>query len=308
MSVIITLTMNPAIDKSARVERVRHDTKLRLADVRRDPGGGGINVSRAIAHIGGASRAVFVVGGIEGRLLGELLRDESFDQEPIEIAGSIRENLTVVEGSTGEQYRFGMPGPTLTPNETARAESVIKGRVAAESIVVASGSLPPGVPDDFYARIARIASEAGARFIVDTSGKPLAAALEEGVWLVKPNLNELASLLKSERLEEPEIRDAAGELVAAGRAEHVVVSLGSGGAYLVGDDEVVKRVAPTVAVESRIGAGDSMVGGMAFALARGASVGEAVRWGVAAGAAAVMTPGTELCRGDDVRRLLDEVM
>lgn len=304
---IITLTMNPAIDTSAHCDRVRHDVKLRLERIRRDPGGGGINVSRAVGYIGGRSTAIFPAGGIEGDLLQDLLADEQLACEPIAIEDAIRENLTVGEDSTGEQYRFGMPGPDLSAEEAGAVTDRLAGLVEPDALVVASGSLPPGAPVDFYARVGRIAAEAGAKYIVDTSGEALAAAIDQGVYLIKPNLHELASLLGEDRLEEPQIREAATAFVSRGQAEHVVVSLGSGGAYLVNEAGVTRHAAPTVAVNSRIGAGDSMIGGIAYALAQGMEVDEAVRWGVAAGAAAVMTPGTELCRGDDVRRLLIEV-
>ena len=307
MPKIVTLTMNPAIDTSAHCERVQHDVKLRLERVRRDPGGGGLNVSRAVAHLGGESTAVYPAGGVEGELLESLLAAGQPAREPVAIEDAIRENLTVAEDSTGEQYRFGMPGPNLSAGEADAVVNRLVTLVEAGTLVVASGSLPPGVPVDFYARVGRVVRDAGARYVVDTSGDALAAAVEEGAWLVKPNLHELASLLGEERLEEPQIREAATAFVSRGQARHVVVSLGSGGAYLVNEDGVSRHAAPTVSVKSRIGAGDSMIGGIVWALADGRPVGEVVRWGVAAGAAAVMTPGTELCRGEDVRRLLAEV-
>ena len=307
MPSIITLTMNPAIDTSAHCDRVQHDVKLRLERVRRDPGGGGINVSRAVAHLGGRSTAVFPVGGVAGELLQSLLAEERLTREAVAIEDTVRENLTVAEDSTGEQFRFGMPGPALSPDEVETMTARLAELIGHDDIFVASGSLPPGVPVDFYARVGRIAAEAGARYVVDTSGDALAAAVDEGAWLIKPNLRELASLLDEERLEEPQIREAATAFVSRGQARHVVVSLGSGGAYLVNEGGVARHAAPTVSVDSRIGAGDSMIGGIAWALAEGMQVDEAVRWGVAAGAAAVMTPGTELCRGEDVRRLLAEV-
>ena len=307
MPKIVTLTMNPAIDTSAHCDRVQHDLKLRLERVRRDPGGGGINVSRAVGYLGGESTAVYPAGGVEGELLESLLATEQLVREPVRVADAIRENLTVVEDSTGEQYRFGMPGPNLSAGEADTVTDRLAALVEPDALVVASGSLPPGVPDDFYARVARVVRDAGARYVVDTSGDALAAAVEEGAWLVKPNLHELASLLGEERLEEPQIREAATAFVSRGQARHVVVSLGSGGAYLVNEDGVSRHAAPTVSVKSRIGAGDSMIGGIVHALADGKPIDEAVRWGVAAGAAAVMTPGTELCRGEDVRRLLAEV-
>ena len=319
MDTIVTVTANPAVDRSAVVDQVQIDVKLRMHSVQRDAGGGGINVSRAIARLGGPShaggpslaggpsRAVFVSGGVEGTILEELLAQEHIDATPTRIAGAIRENLTVVEESSDRQYRFGMPGPELSADELGRFEASVHERMEPGAWIVASGSLPPGVPTDFYAKLSAEATRNDCRFVVDTSGDALAAAVREGAFLIKPNLRELASLVGAETLEDPDIREAARELIRGGSVQNVVVSLGSAGALLVTSDGIARFSAPTVSVNSRIGAGDSMIGGIVGALADGSSMVEAVRWGVAAGAAAVMTPGTELCRGDDARRLRDEV-
>jgi 6-phosphofructokinase 2 len=180
---------------------------------------------------------------------------------------------------------------------------------------VASGSLPPGAPDDFFARVGEVVDEHGARFVLDTSGDALRKGLEkEGAFLVKPNLRELAGLVEvdTEDLEDPSgyeaaKAEAAQDVVAEGLAEVVVVSMGSAGALLVTEKGVEKLITPTVPIKSRVGAGDSMVAGMVLALTRGKDLYEAGQYGVAAGAAAVMTPGTELCRGDDVECLFKEM-
>ena len=206
----------------------------------------------------------------------------------------------MVEESSDKQYRFGMPGPELSADELGQFEAAVREAMQSGAWIIGSGSLPPGVPTDFYAKLSARARENDCRFVVDTSGDALAAAVHEGAFLIKPNLRELASLVGADKLEDPDIREAARELVGRGTIENVVVSLGSAGALLVTSDGISRFSAPTVSVSSRIGAGDSMIGGIVGALARGSAMVEAVRWGVAAGAAAVMTPGTELCRGDDV--------
>ena len=307
MEQIVTVTANPAVDRSAVVDQVKIDVKLRMHSVQRDAGGGGINVSRAIAKLDGSSLALFVCGGVEGTILEELLAREHIDASPTRIAGAIRENLTVVEESSDKQYRFGMPGPELTADELERFESALHDAMRPGAWIVGSGSLPPRVPTDFYAKLASRAKESDCRFVVDTSGDALAEAVREGAFLIKPNLRELASLVGAQKLEDPDIRDAARKLVDGGRIANVVVSLGSAGALLVTGDGIRSFSAPTVLVSSRIGAGDSMIAGIVGALARGSTMVDAVRSGVAAGAAAVMTPGTELCRGDDARRLREEV-
>lgn len=304
---VLTLTANPALDAAAVAEGVRPEVKLRLSELRRDPGGGGINVARAASRLGARTRAVFPAGGSRGRRLTELLEGEGVDCVAVSIADSIRENLTVTDRRDNAQYRFGMPGPRLNGDEVAALWAAALARVAAGGLVVASGSLPAGVDDEFYARLSREVRLRDGRMIVDASGDALRAAAAEGVYLLKPNLKELASLVGSAGLEDPDIRRAARRLVEEGAADLVVVSLGSGGAVAYSDETALRIASPTVEVDSRIGAGDSMVAGICYGLNQGMAISEALRWGVAAGTAAVMTPGTELCRADDVRRILPEV-
>ena len=307
MKSIVTVTMNPTIDKSAAVWSVVPERKLRCHSPGYEPGGGGINVSRAIGRLGGEARALYTAGGLQGRLLGDLLAGEGMECLPMPVAEATRENLIVFEESTKLQFRFGMPGPTLAPEEWEGSLALLAGLSPAPDYVVASGSLPPGVPEDFYARLARAAKARGARVIVDTSGKALAPALAEGVFLVKPNVGELRELAGEGVEEETLKEEAARGLLAKGQSEVVVVSLGAAGAFAVWQGGGGYFRAPTVPIQSKVGAGDSMVPAMVLGLARGGSLEEAVRFGVAAGAAAVMTPGTELCRREDVERLYEAV-
>ena len=304
---IITLTMNPAIDKSSAVDQVVAEWKLRCEPPTYEPGGGGLNVSRAIRKLGGDSLALYAAGGFSGQVLSDLLDREGLNHQAMAIAGLTRENFTVLEKSTGQQYRFGMPGPTITEAEWQRCLEELSGLLPQVDYLVASGRLPPGVPPDFYAQLARLAREHDTRLIVDTSGEALRLAVEEGVFLIKPNLREFAELMGRESVEGLEEERLARELVATGQSETVVVSLGAAG-ILAASAESAERVrAPLVPIKSKVGAGDSTVAGIVLALARGQSWREAVRFGVAAGAAAVMTPGTELCRREDVERLYEQL-
>lgn len=307
MNAIVTVTMNPAVDKSAAVEHVERDTKLRCGAVRRDPGGGGINVSRAVSRLGGSSEALYLAGGPMGEYLDRLLTNEGIEHRGLEIAGVTRENLTVTERSSGGQYRFGMPGPSVTNRECQAMLDAVGESVRSGGYVIGSGSLPPGAPDSFYAELAAVVKGADASFVVDTTGSALAQAIAEGVFLTKPNVDELSAMSGGRDMEDPEIRKAAVDVVSSGKADHVVVSLGAGGALYVSEVGAKQLAAPTVPIRSRIGAGDSMVGGIVHGLSEGRSIVEAVKLGVAAGAAAVMTDGTELCRGEDVKRLFDEI-
>jgi 6-phosphofructokinase 2 len=305
MQSITTVTMNPAVDVSTRVDRVSAEDKLRCEPPRRDPGGGGINVARVVRRLGGEARAVYAAGGSSGALLGTLLEAEDVPSDPVDVDGFTRENLFVSEEASGRQYRFLMPGAEL--GEAARERLVARALAGDPDYLVASGSLPPGVPTDFYAWLARAASDRGVRLILDSSGDALREGIEPGVFLLKPNLRELGHLAGREVKEDPEQETAALELVEDGRAEHVVVSLGRAGALLANADGTDRIAAPTVPIRSKVGAGDSAVGGIVHGLARGHDVATAARLGVAAGAATVMTPGTELCRAEDVERLFERV-
>jgi 6-phosphofructokinase 2 len=248
--------------------------------------------------------AVVPVGGASGQQLHQLLDAEDLQVAAIEIAGETRESWTVDETSTDDQYRFVLPGPSLSEDEVDACLSAVGEH--AEGLVVASGSLPGDVPDDTWARLVRDCADAGHRTIVDCSGAALRAALDAGVWLVKPNLRELSQLVDRELEDDEQIRTAAAELLGGG-TEVVVVSMGAGGAMLVTADGVDHVRSPTVPIRSRVGAGDSTVAGIACSVLRGDDLATAVRWGVAAGAAAVMTDGSELCHADDTERLFAQL-
>lgn len=300
---IATLTLNPALDLTASVERVSPDEKLRADNLRRDPGGGGINVARVVHELGGEVEAVYLAGGANSELLDELLADEGVSRRRIEIDGRTRADITISDRSADRQYRFVMPGPEIGEGDCQRAfEAVLEG---SPDYVVASGSLPPGAPEDSYARLAGRCREQGSKLVVDTSGPPLERALEEGVDLIKPNLRELAGLAGRDIEDDHDLEEIAAGLVEDGKARLVVVSMGSGGAVVVNREGGRHVKAPTVRVRSKVGAGDSAVAGLVLALARGDSDVDATRFGVAAGAAAVLTPGTELCHRDDVERLAE---
>ncbi|MBD3401404.1 hexose kinase [candidate division GN15 bacterium] len=303
---VVTLTMNPSIDTGASVDQVQPERKLRCGKPDFEPGGGGLNVARVLVRLGASATACYPCGGSNGDLLNSLLADSDIDPRPVSIEGMTRENVTISENNSDRQFRFVMPGPQLSQPEWDACLQVIRDLTDA-TYIVASGSLPPGVPDDFYARVASIGRHNGARVIVDTSGEPLRLAVEEGVYLVKPNLRELGDISGRPTDTDRDIHQAAGELCSRDKCEAMVVSLGSGGALLVNGDEIVQYRSPTVPIRSKVGAGDSMVGGIIAGLTRDWPLDRAVRLGIAAGAAAVMTPGTELCRRKDTERLFAEL-
>lgn len=307
MKNILTLTINPAIDVNTSVDNFVPERKLRCSYPRREPGGGGINASRAIRKLGGESRALYTSGGLTGKMLEELLDDEGLKHTPVTVSDSTRENVIVFEESSSLQYRLCMPGPRLTSDELNRCLDEISAVRPKPDYIVVSGSLPPDVPADYYARVARLGNKMGSRVIVDTKGEPFRLALDEGLFMIKPNITELGQLAGRELRDEKEIEEAARSTVRDGKSEIVVISLGAGGALMAAGEAFEYFKAPTVPIKSKVGAGDSMVGAMVLKLAEGSSLREAVAYGVAAGAAAVMTPGTELCRLEDTERLFREI-
>ena len=304
---LATLTINPAIDVSASTEEVFPTRKLRCTTVRREPGGGGINVARVVRRLGSDVCAVYPVGGASGQLLRQLIERENMQSITIDVTDETREDFTIFEQKTGDQYRFVLPGPQLAEHEWQACLSALASFDIMPPIVVGSGSLPPGVPDDFYSRAAQITKSRNSRMILDASGKSLAAALAEGVYLVKPSLRELRELLKKPLPDEKSWLSAGRSIVEAGQAEVVALTLGAEGALLVTRDMALRARAMDVRPVSAVGAGDSFVGGMAWSLSAGHSIEDAFRWGVAAGSAAVLNPGTELCHASDVERLYQSI-
>ena len=300
---IITLTVNPALDKSTHFKGLVAEQKIRCSAPRFDAGGGGINVSKAISRLGGNSLAVFTSGGPLGKILEELIAKESIAFQAVPIQTWTRESFVAVDDNTNSQYRFGFTGGEITEEEEKTFLNAITN--LKSKFIVASGSLNEGLSSDFYQKIAQIAKQSGAKLIVDTSGEALEKVLETGAYLIKPNVGELAKLIGVERLEMEEVNEAAKQIIAKGGAEIVVVSLGPQGAVLVTKDNYEFVPAPNVAKKSTVGAGDSMVGGMVWALSQNKSLKEVIRWGVACGSAATMNEGTQLFKGTDAQRLFD---
>jgi len=300
---IVTLTLNPALDKSTEVQHLVPEQKLRCASYRLDAGGGGINVSKAIKRLGGDAVAVFPEGGRNGAVIVELLNELGVHSQTLKLPGETRENISVYETATQSQYRFTAPGLHLDESQADACLAIVKG--LKPHLLVASGSLPPGLPNTYYEKVARFAHDIGAKLVLDTSGAALRAAANEGLYMLKPNLAELSALADVDKLEMNKVDDAALDIIKQGKCEVVVVSLGAQGALLVTQEGFEHIPAPMVKKSSTVGAGDSMVAGMVWALSEGKSLQEMARIGVACGTAATMNPGTELFHTADVWRLLE---
>lgn len=287
---IVTLTLNPAVDLGSTADRVEPTRKIRTRDERLDAGGGGINVARVVHAMGGQALALILVGGETGALIQDLLRQAGVPFQALPMAGRTRLSLNVHEASTGQEYRFVPEGPEVAAAEWEAALDAI-GRIEA-GWLVASGSLPRGVPADLYARVGDIAARRGLPFALDSSGPALQAALGHGIALMKPSLRELEELVGRKLPTRAEQEAEALALVRAGAAARIAVSLGPDGAFLATAQGVVHRPAPVGPVLSAVGAGDSFLAGMVLALSRGGSDGDALAWGLAVAAAAVSSLGT----------------
>lgn len=300
---VLTITLNPTVDKSSSVANIKPEKKLRCEKPKYEPGGGGINVSRGLVRLGVDTTALFTSGGRTGELLQKLLKEENVTTLPVNVAAETRENFIVVDTSNNEQYRFGMPGDALSEDEAQLILDTINDITPFPDVVVISGSLPPGMEPGYIKKLVKLAKGKGSKVVADTSGEALTAALEEGVYLLKPNIGELSRIANKEYLDNETADDAAKELVTAGKAEVVVVSMGPQGAYLVTQDETIHIAAPSVKKLSTVGAGDSMVAGMVSVLAQGGTPVQMARMGVACGSAATMNPGTGLFKKEDAERL-----
>src|SRR5215510_312885 len=314
MPAIVTFTINPAVDISTSVAVVQPAHKLRCAAPRRDPGGGGINVARVVTRFGTDVLAVFTTGGPIGQHLKELVDREGIRSLAIPIRADTREDLAVVESETGQQFRFVLPGPALAETEWRACLDALAAPDIKPRFLVASGSLPPGVPDDFYASVVEAMRGDGAKdakidakIIVDTSGTPLKRALEAGVYLIKPNLREMRELTGQSMQCEPDCIWACRQLVDAGRAEVVALTLGHYGAMLVTRELALRADPLPIKPVSTVGAGDSFLGAMVARLAGSRDLEDAFRYAVAAGSAALLAHGTEFSRRDDVERLVGSV-
>ena len=303
MSSIITLTVSPCIDISTSVPVFAPDKKLHCGPVKKEPGGGGINVSRVLGRLGVENTAIYLAGGYTGAFFTTMLHKENVDTIVIDTENHTRENFVVGELSSNLQYRFNMPGPLIQEQEWKECLRVL-GSLTGMKYIIASGSLTAGVPVDFFARVAAIAKQKNARLVLDTSGEALNAALEEGVFMIKPNFGELAFLSAIQKLDKETAILAANKIIATKQCEMVVVSMGAEGALVI-TDTISEHVIPppSIQIKSTVGAGDSMVAGMVFGLSKGKTIKESLQYAVACGTAATMHEGTALCYLDDVERL-----
>lgn len=304
---IVTLTLNPALDMSTEVPRLVPDEKLRCAEPVLDPGGGGLNVSRAVMTLGGESLALVALGGLTGDRLAGLIRTEGVPFLALTAPGETRQSLTVTEKTTGHQYRFMLPGPIWAEADQERVFTLLRASARAGAFGVISGSQPPGVPLDFPARLAR--AMPGLMVILDTSGPALTEAVSHpipGLEVLRMDGYEAEQLAGRPLASRADTADFAESLARRGVAKAVIVARGADGSVLASAGERLHCAAASVKVVSTIGAGDSFVAGYVLARARGQDNSAALSLASAAASSAVTTPATELCRAADVMRLLPQ--
>lgn len=306
---IVSICLNPTIDMYCEADAIFAFSKIRTHSQKISPGGGGVNVARVLSNFNVSCELVYMSGGSTGVLLDNELQNYDIHKRAFRNSSLTRVAYTVHLPGKQQEFRFVPDGPVVAQEAWQQLLKHVSSVVLQQSdIVVASGSLPPGIPQDAYAKIADVVHKAGARFVLDTSGPALSRALDarHNIFLVKPSLRELQSLADTQ-LDENEAREFARQMVTDGRARNVAVSLGSHGAFLVTPKSTFRAPAQLVKVHSAVGAGDSFVGAMIYGLSKGESIATAFRYGLAGGAAAVMTAGDQLCMPDDVKTLYQAI-
>jgi 6-phosphofructokinase 2 len=303
---IATVTLNPSLDKTVTVEELVVDEANRWTSLRRDPGGKGINVSRVIHELGGETIAYGFIGGFDGEALKHLLRQQGvpFDFTPIK--GEIRSNFIITDLKTRRQTRIDAPGPNISTDELRKFTDKITRTKTKPDFLVLAGSVPPGIPADIYRQLIEKAKENGIKTVLDSDNKWLKEGIKAKPNLIKPNVHEAEELLETQLSDESAIIKAVKVLVSKG-IEVATISRGKDGFIIATKEKVLKVTSPQVEIRSTVGAGDSAVAGLVLKLSQGYGIEEASQWAASAGTAATLTPGTELCRREDVERLLPQV-
>lgn len=303
---ILTLTANPAIDRNVTVDRLVFDDRAYILDTRKSAGGRGINASCVIHSFGGHTLAIAICGGKAGRQLEEYLGGCGFPCEFVRVRSEIRTNLTISDRH-GLAVKLNEIGPELAAAEVAKLEKAVRAKLESAGWLMLCGSVPPGVPADFYARLVRAAEEEGVRTLLDADGDPLEAALEARPTVVTPNQQEAERLLSRALLTRTHFQEAAERIRGMG-ARNVVLSLGARGAVGAFEDgSVWEAIPPRVEALCPIGAGDALAAAYVWALTNETTRPEALQWGVAAGTASARLPGVSFASLDQTREIVARV-
>ena len=307
MTDILTITLNPALDVLTTIDKVSDTHKMRCGAVLKHPGGGGVNVARVLHRLGANCVALYLAGGVTGERHHKLMNAEKVHCHVMPIADETRESFTAHETSSGHDFRFVLPGPNVSATEYEACFDYVAQHMPNKFLVI-SGGLPPGVPENFYARLTALAKQHGVRVVLDANGPALSQALKVGVYLFKPSLRELRDLTGQDLPDQDSQMAAAQQLIDLGQAEVVALSLGADGAMLISSTEQWLARSIRVQLQTTVGAGDSFVGGLVWSLGQGETLLKAFQYGMAAGAAALLFPGTSLSQAADVHHLLPRVV
>lgn len=304
---IVTLTMNPAVDTYLSGETFR-TSKIRCKVTGAGPGGGGVNVARVIRKLGGVATAALTVGGGNGERLLGMLDERDVPHCDIRTEGETRETYVIFERESKRRYHILIEGPRVLEREWQKALELVEELVNPGTYLVLSGSLPPGVPDDFYGRAAAIGERCGCPVALDTSGAPLVAALREGVWLAKPNRNELETWAGRALPTFDDRREVVQQLISNGHASVVTATFGAEGSLVATATESWRVQAPPIEPKSEVGAGDSFLGAFILATTMGRPLPDATAYAVAAAGSALSRSGPGLSDKDDTQRLYAQIL
>lgn len=308
MGTVATVTMNPSIDLFAETRKLVANGKSRCHNLVHEPGGGGVNVARNLHRFGVDVVAILTTGGLQGERLKRILKRETFSFHCVDIADETRECIAVTEKTSDKLFHLVFPGPELKESEWRQCLETFDALQPTPDYLVLSGSLPGGVPTDFYGNLAHAAADRGARVILDTSGKALSPSWGKGVYLTKLNFEEFVDLGYSGPEDRSSILAAMGQMVEQGFADNLIVTLDSDGALLVSNaGEKLHARPPKTPVVSHVGAGDSFVSVLVHQLEHGKTVAEAFRFGVAGAAVKVSTPGNQLMDITQVESVAQQV-
>lgn len=300
---VLTITMNPAVDIGTEADEVIPGEKTRCAEPVIDPGGGGINVTRVLNRLGVDSLALYVAGGFSGQKLTEMLHSEDVKTQVIESPHDTRQNIAIIDNQSGEQYRFLLPG--LVPEDRIWQEVLdyAEDHMDEYEYLVGSGSLPDGVPTDFYSRLAKIARDHGKKFVMDTSGEALMKGIENGAYFIKPNKEEFEDLKGMFGVSDD--NSLLQKLFESG-VQNVVQTFGKEKTVLHTPGKSHEFIPPKIKPRSTIGAGDSFVGGMIAGEVKGYSTNKAIGYGISAAASTLLSEGTDLCEAGEVEEFFDQ--
>lgn len=297
---VLTVTMNPSVDIGTQAEKVITNQKTRCAVPVVDPGGGGVNVARVLSRLGISCDALFISGGYTGNLLKEMMAKEKVPVLPVESSDNTRQNISIIENQSGEQYRFVLPGMVSESSVWEEVLQKVKASVQRYDFVIGSGSLPDGVPVDFYSRLSAIASNAGKAFVLDTSGPALWEGLHSGAAYIKPNQEEFAEL---KAIYGAGSDEALCRLLFEKGVKNIIHTLGKERTVLISEQGTFSYTPPSIEVRSSIGAGDSFVGGMIAGLIQGLPEQKAVAYGISTAASTLQSEGTDLCDVNEVKAI-----